>query len=250
MNAERFFTVSIDDGAMTDFRAADLLDKFGLDGTFYIPATNPERPVLPADKIRELAARFEVGAHTMSHCTLTGLPRKQAWEEISASKSWLEDTSGKPVTSFCYPRGKFDANVAGLVKKAGFSGARTCFFNLHDFPRDPYLWGVSTHAFSHSRTIQLRHAALERNFSGLVNFMTVYGATRDWHKHFLLGLDHVEKHGGIAHLYLHSWEVDETGQWAQLESALSEMATRASFKKVTNGALFELWRVRNDDRRN
>jgi peptidoglycan-N-acetylglucosamine deacetylase len=247
---DRFVTISIDDGAMTDFRTAELLSKYGLQATFYIPEKNPERPVMPLSQIRELSQHFEIGAHTLNHVTLTSLPASEAWVEISGSKQWLEDTIGKPAASFCYPRGKFNGSTHSLVKKAGFLGARTCFFNLHEFPRNPFLWGVSTHAYSHSKAIQLRHAAWERNFAGLINFVRTYNGATDWQQHFLYGMDHVEQYGGIAHLYLHSWEIDELDQWDRLEAVFAAISRRDCFDKLTNGALFQLWSVRHDNGRN
>jgi|ERR1022692_3529335 peptidoglycan/xylan/chitin deacetylase (PgdA/CDA1 family) len=205
---------------------------------------------MSAHQVRELSARFEVGAHTLNHAPLKSLPEAQAWMEISEGKKWLEDTIGKSVASFCYPRGKFNASTPELVKKAGFLGGRTCLFNLHGFPRNPFLWGVSTHAYSHSKLVQLRHALLESNFAGILNFVRTYNGTTDWQQHFLYGLAHVEQHGGIAHLYLHSWEIDELGQWAQLEAVFAAISQQHCFTKVTNGVLFQLWRARNDDGRN
>jgi len=177
---------------------------------------------------------------------LKSLPDSDAFPEILRGKQWLEDTIGAAAVSFCYPQGKFNRSTPGLVKKAGFLGARTCLFNLHTFPRDPFLWGLSTHACWHSRLIQFRHAALEGNFAGILNFVSVYNAATDWPRHFLYALNHVEKHGGIAHLYLHSWEIDELGQWERLEAVFAAISQQSCFTKVTNGALFQLWRMRND----
>lgn len=243
---DRFVTISIDDGDVADLRTAELLDKYGLQATFYIPARNPERPVMPPAQVRELAARFEIGAHTLNHAPLKALPDSEAFPEIMAGKHWLEDTIGAPAISFCYPQGKFNRSTPGLVRKAGFLGARTCLFNLHSFPRDPFLWGLSTHACWHSRVIQLRHAALEGNFAGMLNFLAVYNGTTDWPQHFFYALKHVQQHGGIAHLYLHSWEIDELGQWEQLEAVFAAISQQTFFSKVTNGALFQLWRAKND----
>jgi peptidoglycan/xylan/chitin deacetylase (PgdA/CDA1 family) len=243
-------TISVDDGHVTDLRTADLLKKHGLQATFYIPARNPERPVMGANQIRELSGSFEIGAHTMNHVPLRSLSDSEAWNEISGSKQWLEDTIGKPAVSFCYPRGKFNSSTPALAKKAGFLGARTCFFNLHGFPRDPFLWGVSTHACPHSKAIQLRHAAAEGNFAGLVNFMRIYKGASDWQQHFRYGLNHVERFGGVAHLYLHSWEIDALGQWDQLEAVFAMIALRDKFHSLTNGALFQLWKGEYEHGRN
>jgi peptidoglycan-N-acetylglucosamine deacetylase len=250
MASARFVTVSIDDGDPRDFRTAELLNKYGLKATFYIPRQNPERPVMSERQVRELSSGFEIGAHTISHLPLKSMPKSRAWQEISESKRWLEDTIGKTAISFCYPQGKFNSATPGLIKKAGFLGARTCLYNLHSFPRNPFLWGLSTHAYSHSRAIQLRHAALEGNFRGLVNFLSTYKGATDWKDHFQHALDHVAQHGGIAHLYFHSWEIDELKQWDRLETTLADISRRPEFTKVTNGDLFQLWKAEHDPARN
>lgn len=244
---DRYVTISVDDGHPTDLRTADLLDNYGLSATFYIPASNPERLVMGVAQIREISRRFEVGGHTMNHVPLKSLPRAKAWSEINDSKIWLENVVGHRVISFCYPRGKFNARTAALVKQAGFLGARTCLLNRTDFPRTPFSWGVSTHASPYSRLIQVRHALLEQNFIGARNFFHTYKGSTEWPQHFLYALDHVEAHGGIAHLYLHSWEIAEAGNWGKLEAIFSSICNRDSLSKVTNGTLFEIWNRRYND---
>ena len=236
-----FVTISVDDGHPTDLRTADLLNKYGLKATFYVPARNPEREVMPASALQELSGTFELGGHTLSHLSLLSFPANQAWTEIVDGKNWLENLTGKPTVSFCYPKGKFNPAVAGMVKKAGFRGARTCLFNLYEFPQNPFLWGVSTQAYSHSHLIQMRHAILEQNFAGAWNYWKINKGSRAWKQHFLHALDHVVEHGGIAHLYMHSWETDQLGQWDILESVFASIAERPSLTRVTNGELFELW---------
>jgi peptidoglycan-N-acetylglucosamine deacetylase len=242
---ERYVTISVDDGHPTDLKTARLLHKYGLQATFYIPACNPERAVMSADQIAELGAQFEIGGHTFHHTPLKTLRQEKAWAEINDGKRWLEDVLGQPVVSFCYPRGKFNATTIALVREAGFLGARTCLFNLNGFPRDPFCWGVSTHACDHSRSIQVRHAFLEGNFSGVWNFLRHYKAATNWQVHFRHALDYVGKYGGIAHLYLHSWEIEEGGQWQSLESTF-DLIAQYKLCAVTNGTLFRQWSVRQN----
>jgi hypothetical protein len=149
---------------------------------------------------------------------------------------------GRRVISFCYPRGKFNVRTAALVKQAGFIGARTCLLNLCEFPRNPFFWGVSTHAAPHSRYIQLRLALLEQNFKGAWNFFHIHKGSSVWQSHFLSALDYVEAHCGIAHLYLHSWEIDKAEDWGKLESIFQSIQERNSLSRVTNGTLFEMWK--------
>ena len=241
---EGFVTVSVDDGHSTDLRTADLLNKYGIPATFYIPGRNPERPVISTGEMRRLADSFELGAHTMSHVPLNKLPLERAWHEIADGKAWLEDTIGKPVESFCYPRGKHTGKIAALVRRAGFRGARTCCLNRHDFPADPYMWAVSTQGHNHGRAVQIRHALFERNLWGAFNYLKIYKGTVDWAAHFGQALDWVSVNGGIAHLYFHSWEIEQANEWRKLESVMRAIGERAGLRRVTNGELFVSWGAR------
>lgn len=236
----RCVTISVDDGSASDLKTAELLHKYGLQATFYIPARNPERRVLEPQQIRGLAECFEIGSHTLNHIPLKSISDERALCEIREGKDWLENTLGNPSISFCYPRGKFNARTPSLVKSAGFLGARTQMLNLHEFPKNPFLWGVSTHAWSHSKAVQVRHALLEWNFVGMVNFFREYQGITEWQKHFSRVLRRVGEQGGIAHLALHSWEIEELNEWQKLESIFCSIS-RCGMPTVTNGNLYRAW---------
>jgi peptidoglycan/xylan/chitin deacetylase (PgdA/CDA1 family) len=238
----RYVTISIDDGHPTDVKTAELLEKYGLAATFYIPSKNAERPVMRSFDIREIARRFEVGGHTLNHTPLRFLRPERAWDEIRDGKSWLEHEVGRPVVSFCYPRGKFNGRLAAMVQQAGFLGARTCLLNVTSFPKNPFYWGASTHAGNHS--------VLEGNLAGVRNYFRTYDCATEWDTHFMHALDDVEVHGGIAHLYMHSWEIDESQHWAKLERVFESISARTSLTKITNGALFSLWEGHHGCRNN
>lgn len=97
-----------------------------------------------------------------------------AFQELVESKKWVETITEKNCYSFCYPQGKFNQNTPELVRKAGFIGARSCMFNLLDKPQNQFLWGLSTHAHSHSVRVQLQHALIEKNFLGAFKLMSVF----------------------------------------------------------------------------
>jgi peptidoglycan/xylan/chitin deacetylase (PgdA/CDA1 family) len=241
-----FVTISVDDGHPSDLATAELLAQLGLKATFYIPKSNPERAVLAPAQISEIATTFEIGGHTLHHLPLVQLPQTNARDEIWGCKQWLEDLLGRPALSFCYPRGKYNSSIRNFVAQAGFRGARTCHFNLNHASKDPFQVGVSTHAFSHSTAVQLRHAILQRNFKGMVNYVLVHRMTSDWQTHFRISLDWVEKNGGVAHLYLHSWEIEERNEWRRLADTLRDAASRTRVKRITNGDLFSLLNPNNN----
>lgn len=236
---QRYLTVSVDDGHPTDLRTADLLARFDLAATFYVPVKNPQREVLPPNRVRELAGGFEIGGHTLNHRTLRGLDRAALRREVIEGKAWTDDLLGKASVAFCYPRGKFDAAAMAAVRDAGYLGARTCRLNLTKPGPDPFACGVSTQAYAHPAHVQVRHALVEGNVAGAWGFFTVFGAARDWSEHFSRAVDHVDRHGGVAHLYLHSWEIDANDDWVALERTLRNAAGRSSFRYVDNGTLFK-----------
>lgn len=233
-----YLTVSVDDGHPADLRTAELLARFGLKATFYVPLGNPSRPVINDRELATLAEAFEIGGHSVSHRALTRMSAAEAWREIYEGKVRHEQVLGRPLVSFCYPKGKVNEAVKGLVEKAGFAGARTCRLNRVDAPHDPFLWGVTTQAYSHGPGVQLRHALLEGNLPGVWNYARIHQAATDWETHFRRGLDHVERRGGVAHLYLHSWEIEANHEWHKLERALADAAARPGLLRLTNGELF------------
>ncbi len=244
MIPKAYLTVSVDDGHPTDMRSAELFQRFGLKATFYIPARNLERELMSVHGIREVAQHFEVGSHTFNHTPLNRLSDEEARAEINDGKKWLEDVAGREVVAFSYPKGKFRARSVQLVRGAGFLGARTCMSNVNGFPRNPFLWGVSTHGYSHRAAVQIRHALLEKNFRGMFNFVFTHRLARTWSEHFRHAVDSVEKHGGVAHLYFHSWEIDEQGQWNDLTRLLENISQWKGLVRLTNGDLFKLWHAR------
>src|SRR5438552_7818919 len=95
MQRAAYITTSWDDGHPLDLRVAELLAKYGLRGTFYVPRT-AQTETMTAAQLRELSGVFEVGGHTLGHVDLTTATEQQAWQEIADSRSWLEDSTGQP----------------------------------------------------------------------------------------------------------------------------------------------------------
>jgi len=62
----------------------------------------------------------EIGGHTVNHASLTSLSKERAKWEIEEDKKILEQKFGIKMTSFAYPYGLFDEDVANIVKDAGY----------------------------------------------------------------------------------------------------------------------------------
>lgn len=237
---DRFVTISVDDGHPTDLRTVELLNKYGLKATFYIPGVNHERALMSPAQIREVEQQFEVGSHCLNHVRLTLLTPEKARQEIRDGKKFSEDTVGHEVVSFCYPGGKCNSRLEAEVKKAGFLAARTCMYFLNDFPANPFRWGVSVYANNYPVYVQMRHALLELNFQGCYKYVTTFKARTRWGAQFQRALEDVSRNGGVAHLYFHSWEIDQNGEWDELERMFKAVA-QYRLTPATNGELFRRW---------
>src|SRR5208283_3028025 len=81
-------TTSWDDGHPLDLRMAELLAKYRLTGTFYVPRSS-QKPVMNPSQIRDLSDSFEIGAHTLEHIAIDSLPDAEARKQLSGSREWI-----------------------------------------------------------------------------------------------------------------------------------------------------------------
>ena len=216
-----YFTTSWDDGTVHDLRLAALLAKYSLPATFYI-ARQHEYGALPESDIRELASRFELGAHTLNHTILTQVADNMAADEIRSSKLWIEDLSGRPCRMFCFPRGKFRPRHLELVLDSGFVGARTVELMSCSIPR---YWSTlavvptTVQVFPHGRISYIRNIARRWQGVNLKNYL-LHAGSGDWKSVAMSLLKWAYRSGGVFHLWGHGWEIEQYSMWHSLEELL------------------------------
>jgi peptidoglycan/xylan/chitin deacetylase (PgdA/CDA1 family) len=80
-----------------------------------------------ADQLKQLSdSGFEIGSHGMTHSLLIAdyINEEKALNELQKSKQWLEAVTGKPVTAYCFPAGRYNARMIELAKRVGYTS--TC----------------------------------------------------------------------------------------------------------------------------
>jgi len=234
-----FITTSWDDGHPLDLRLAELLAKYDLHATFYIPRTS-DRPTMGPTEIRDLSSRFEIGAHTLRHIDLSSVDDQTARQEIAGSKNWIEEVTGMPCEMFCPPKGKFRREHLSMIRDAGYTGARTVELLSISPPRrkeNLMLMPTTLQAHPHSRAAYARNISKRFAIRNLWLYIT-HGGRVDW-LHLTDSLAHCVVHrGGVFHLWGHSWELEEAGQWRRLEEALRMLRdVSQSIPSRTNGQL-------------
>jgi peptidoglycan/xylan/chitin deacetylase (PgdA/CDA1 family) len=85
----------------------------------------PFRYMGSSERKQAFAAGMEIGCHTMSHRNLDTLAYQTQYDEIVNAKKFLETELNTTITSFCFPRGRFNSDTLKIVAEAGFSSACT-----------------------------------------------------------------------------------------------------------------------------
>lgn len=142
----RRLVVTFDDGFLSVLELAyPILSSLGLSGTLFVVTDFPDsnRPLAwrgiehwqggPYEsELRGLTWRqigmlrdagWEIGAHTCTHPRLTELADEPLLQELRASREACERALSVPCRSLAYPYGAFDARVAAMAARAGYTTA-------------------------------------------------------------------------------------------------------------------------------
>jgi peptidoglycan/xylan/chitin deacetylase (PgdA/CDA1 family) len=161
-----YAALTFDDGLLDNYEnAAPILQEFGCKATFFVipgfdavtrwvnPKTSqwsdvvkqgftiPFPSMQPAHRRQLSDMGMEIGSHSMTHPKLNKTPGNLLESEIIDSKRMLEDQLGKAVTSFCYPKGRYNNNVLECVEKAGYTSAFTTMPSYYDSQTIAYECG-------------------------------------------------------------------------------------------------------------
>jgi len=229
---------SWDDGYPADMKIADLLDRHGLTGTFFVPIENSKgRPVLSKADLRELGSRFEIGNHTRTHTRMNGNDKKLIEEEIRGGKMGLEQILGCSVDGFCYPGGQVTPYVVNSLRKNGVRYARTTT-NFHlDVGSDRYHVPTTFQIFQHEKLVYVR------NFIKRGHFKKRWGCFQ----HAMMNdslwdtLDSIAEdcsgYDGVLHLWGHSWEIEQNDLWRELDAYFSRLKQFAPTPKTVGQSI-------------
>jgi len=125
---EKSVLITFDDGYEgICLHAAPELRKRNMRATFFIITETINKalegyPYISMKQLTELAADplFSIGSHTMRHPFLTRLSPQEQLEELTRSKTKLENLTGRPVLALAYPYGDYDASVIAALKESGY----------------------------------------------------------------------------------------------------------------------------------
>ncbi|MFA5801706.1 MAG: polysaccharide deacetylase family protein [Thermoleophilia bacterium] len=120
--------LTLDDGYLDNYTvAAPILEKYDFPATFYIVSEMVGTPeYMTWEQVAGLDSKgMDIGSHTCTHADLTTLAGADLNRELKDSAAAIESHLGHPVYWFCYPAGKYDADVTRAAQGAGYLLATT-----------------------------------------------------------------------------------------------------------------------------
>ncbi len=203
------FTMSYDDGTIHDKRLIEIMNRYGIKGTFnlnsgFLSVPNVmkrrnEEGVLDCTRIdpSEVPALYqghEVAGHGLYHASPTGIGTSAFMYETIEDKKKLEDLTGYLIRGYAYPFGAYDEESKNILKMAGYHYARpvdtTGKFNI---PEDFLEWKGTCH-HNDPKLMELLEEFCQEGFRGFRN--------------------------KLFYLWGHSYEFDGDHTWDMIENAL------------------------------
>lgn len=238
------FTTSWDDGSVLDLRVAEILDRHGMKGTFYIPKqfdgeggkySKYERR-LSEDEIRFISSNHEVGGHSLSHRRLTDLTSEEADTEIRGSQEFLSKIISKNIDMFAFPGGKYNSDLISKSVDSGFRGGRIAEKLAITKPEGFIMNTTMVCNPFPFRKLDSDHYYWLKMLSPLQTYKPMQFAWSWGHLARKL-FRKAYREGNYFHLSGHSWELENYGMWEELESFLGFVKKHSGICYHTNGEI-------------
>lgn len=222
---------SWDDGDPYTSKLLELLDKYSLKGTFFIPIMYKKCGV-DEKTINYISRNHEIGSHTMTHRKLQTLDNSEIKWELEHSKKTLEKIIDKPVETFSYPWGLCNNKIVNYVRECGYQYARTVEKFQIVPSSDNYKIGTTIQA----RNIKISDYICRDSLNILKNIPHIFlkpSKFMNWVELAKLYFEKSIEHKGIFHLWGHAWEIEELKIWAELENLFLYISNKKDVKYCT-----------------
>ena len=146
---ETKLSITFDDGYADNlYVAAPLLIERNIPFTVFVTPRfiiEKTKYFLSKPELRELSLLpgVTIGAHGNTHCDLTKCNDKELSDELSISRSCLEDMLGKNIYSMAYPFGAANKRVKDAVEECGYRFAACSYFDINQENTDPLMMNRS-----------------------------------------------------------------------------------------------------------
>lgn len=198
----KVLTLSYDDGVVQDIRLIEIMDKYGLKGTFNINSGL----YLPEDVVRDKFYRrlklseaqklyansgHEVAVHSLTHPFLEKLDTAEIIYEITEDRRAIENHYGAITRGMAYPYGTYSETVVDVLEKCHIAYARTV---------------KSTYSFAFPENWLTLHPTCHHNDERLEELIKNFVETPNKYNN-----------PEMFYLWGHSYEFDDNDNWDVIE---------------------------------
>lgn len=214
---DRAFNITYDDGVTQDLRFVELLNRYGLKGTFnlnselmrsgfsWIHPNGMEVKRLDVDTVRWLYRGHEIASHTRTHPYMHDLHGEALRSQLLDDKLALEAMLGVEVAGFAVPFDYYSPEIAACARDCGFEYARMSEFSHAYRPcRDWYFWKTG---FYHIEP-------------GLTEFVE--------------GFLNTQEEMAVCQIVGHSYDLDAENLWGTMERILVRISDDERIWSCTN----------------
>ena len=219
---KKAFNITYDDGVLQDIRFVEILNKYGVKGTFNLNSqlmeqefawTHPsgmEVRRLSVTAARQLYEGHEVASHSLTHPSLQGLPDEELRRQLGEDKRRLEDIFQRSVVGFAIPFDYCDGHIAHLAKECGFRYLRTSeVTGDYSLSPDPY-W---------------QRAGFYHIQPGLADYVA--------------GFLNTTQELAVCQIVGHSYDLDAENLWGTLELILAAVSAQSDVWLCTHAELVD-----------
>ena len=217
---EKALTLSYDDGVDQDKRLVEILDKYGIKGTFNISSdmigkTGAASHAMDAEDIVKTykPGGHEIAIHGHTHPYLEELASNHAVYEVIENRRVLEKIWGGMVRGCAYPFGTYSDEVVEILKLCGIKYARTA---------------AATHGFKMPEDWLRMPATCHHNDDKLFSLAD----------EFLNHKKQIRK-PWLFYLWGHSYEFDVDNNWDRIEKFCETVGKRDDIWYATNIEIYD-----------
>ena len=194
------FNITYDDGVLQDVRFVELLNKYGIKGTFNLNSELIKNEFewihecgmvvkrLPESVVVSLYEGHEVASHTLTHPYMYNLSENEMMYQLAEDKKNLQELFGQEIYGFAVPFDYYSEMIAKCVRNCGFEYGRNSEESYSYTPNeDYYYWRAGTFHLS----------------PGFMEFVE--------------GFFHTEEELAVCQIVGHAYDLDVENMWDVME---------------------------------
>lgn len=216
-------TFSYDDGPKEDRHFIELLNKYGLKGTFnlnsgFMPEKKDENERVALEEIHDLYNGHEVAVHTVHHPFLEKMPTSVVTTEILEDRRNLEKYVDYPVFGMAYPFGTYDKHVFDACRACGIKYSRTTEAHHNYILPTEWLKMPTTCHHADEKLFELADRFVNSAPKNESRFTT---------------------HGWLFYVWGHTYEFRTNEDWERIERFFELVSRRDDVWYATNVQIYE-----------